>query len=190
MTKFMPSRPHEEMLMKYLFLCLFFTVSAFASQQVADKALEWQKCPPKNTHIPHDSCNTSCCSGSNWDLTCIGFVEAVTFAATQKHDPELVDGFPLPGQKFGNVTRSFEAMKKIGRGHESTQDIPPGAAIYFSIVGFAPGHIAISAGKSAADGDTQIVSTGGPTWGSGIRLESLKEMSARKGWKFLGWADL
>jgi hypothetical protein len=176
--------------MKDVILFLFLTCNTFASQQVADKALEWQKCPPKNTHIPHDPCNTKCCSGSNWDLTCIGFVEAVTYAATNKHDAELVAGFPLPGQKFGSVLRSFEAMKKSGRTRESTSGISPGAAVYFSIVGFAPGHIAIATGKKNSAGEPLIVSTGGPKWGSGIRVESLSEMSHRQGWKFLGWADL
>ncbi len=180
--------------MKLIRVIFIYTVlmcnSALADSAVALQALAWQKCPPKNPFIFNDKCNTQCCSGANWDLTCIGFVESAKFAATGIHDPQLLDGFPQASQKYGSAVRAFFAMKQAGRIFYDIDKMPMGAAVYFSIVGFEPGHIAIYSGKKDANGSPLIVTTGGPTWGSGIQIESLSEMSQRPYWKFLGWSAL
>lgn len=174
----------------YFWLPLFFSFSVQASPLVAKKSLEWLQCPPKNPYYKEDSCQSRCCSGSNWDLTCMGFVQSVKWAALEEEDLELQQGNPLPGQKFGNVERAFAAMEKAGRAHYKIDEMVAGSAVFFKIDGFKPGHIAIFSGLYNQAGDPLIVSTGGPKWGSGIHLESLSKMSKRPYWHFLGWADL
>ena len=166
----------------------FSAATGNASQSVADQALSWMKCPPKNPFI-HDRCTTQCCSGSNWDLTCIGFVEQVSLRANGKVDPQLIVGFPKVGQIYGNVTEAFRAMEKAGRAHYDLNP-SPGAAVFFAIAGFSPGHIVISSGLIGPDGGPLMVTTGAPSWKTGIHLESLQEMKSRAYWKYLGWAEL
>jgi hypothetical protein len=171
------------------FILSIYGIQTLGNQKVADVALAWFKCPPTNPYVA-STCKTACCyGGSNWDLTCIGFTDAVTMTATGKIDPELRAGFPQAGQTFGSAITSFEAMKTAGRAHLTSSDVPPGAAVYFEIKGFIPGHIAINSGIKDSSGDPLIVSTGGANL-TGIRLMPLSVLSRLPGWKYLGWADL
>lgn len=187
-----PMNHNAKIFLFWILLSVGFSLCnlAYASLPIANKAIEWQQCPPKNPYLPHDTCNTQCCSGSNWDLSCLGFVESVKKAATGNSDPQLMAGNPLPGQIYGSVERAFRAMESAGRAHYEVGEMPAGAAVFFQIDGFAPGHIAIYSGKKDQNGNLLIVSTGGPKWGSGIHIESLSEMMKRPYWHFLGWADL
>lgn len=151
-------------------------------------AYKWFLCPPKNPFNPSDSCTTECCSGSNWDLTCISFVKSVALKAKGIDDPDLLAGSRRDGQPYGSAVKAFDSMIASGRAHFDL-NIPKDAAVFFSVDDFSPGHIAVSAGLRDSSNIPLIVSTGSPLH-TGIRLEPLSKLAAQKNWHYLGWAAL
>jgi len=67
---------------------------------------------------------------------------------------------------------AYHAMEKARRAH-ADMNIPAGAAVFFYIQGFVPGHIAISSGQIDGNGSPMFVSTGGRSGVRGFGLSHL-----------------
>lgn len=145
-------------------------------------------CPPRNPFVVDDGCTTACCSGSNWDLTCMSFANTVALQAKGLKDPDLATGSRRPGETHGSAERAFASMTAAGRAHTDL-GVPKDAVVFFAIAGYPPGHVAISSGILDNSGSPLIVTTGG-RYHTGIRLEPLSKLAGRPAWHYLGWAAL
>lgn len=67
--------------------------------------------------------------------------------------------------------------------------IEGGSAVFFSIPGFAPGHVAIFTGEKDSSGVPLIITTGGNR-DKPMRKETVDKYASDHNAKILGWAKL
>jgi len=135
-----------------------------------------------------------------WDYWCAGFVGQVAQAANGAPDPQFVKAAPSldvppnvrPYNPSINTPENtgakvaFHLMEAAGRVHTDWDDLPPGAAVFWTTGTY--GHVAIFTGEFDQYGNPLIITTGWPSR-PGTRLRTLKDLNADLGAP-AGWVAL
>lgn len=145
-----------------------------ARQAIVNTAYDFQANPPVNPNQPAWEAKQK--GARNWDLYCLGFVNAVNKAA----------GNTDPALQATNAKASYNAMANAGRIRTDLSQMPAGSSVFWK--SGAEGHIAVFTGKRTPDGDPIIITTGGFGRFTGIQEAPLSEVNAALGRSHDGYA--